>query len=166
MPLTPEELHQLIEKLDVVSEEMATHGAKLAVTDQRSRKARSTATVGVIAAIIGLAVGAGGILVGASARATADDINASRRESRESSCIQANVTTKANREALVNGLLAVFPPGQELSENQKKVVERYSAQVEEALPYRDCSEKGVNAYFRDPPVDPALPPTSTTTTRG
>lgn len=165
MPLTPDELHVLVAKLDEVSHDMAIHGEALKVTDRRAVRARSVARVATVAAIVGVVVGAGAVLVAVSARATADDIEASRNESRVNGCIQANVTTKANRQALVNGLLAVFPPGQEPTEMQQKIIARYTQQVDEALPYRDCSARGIDAYFAHPPIDPALPPT-TTTTRG
>lgn len=163
MPLTPEELAHLMVKMDELGHEMAVHGAALKVTDRRSRWARTVGTIGVIAGIIGGVVGAGGVLVGASARATAEDVADARREAQVGSCIQANVTTERSREALVNGLLAILPPGQEPTEKQQEIVDRYTKQVEEALPFRSCSPAGIEAYLRNPPADPATVQTSSTT---
>lgn len=156
MPLTSEELSALIAKLDEVTAEMVDHGARLEVTDKRSRKASNTARVGIIVGIIGACVGIGGVLVGVEARATAEELAKSRRESQASGCVQANITTQANRAALVQGLLAIIPPGQEPTESQQEIVRRYTSQVEAALPFRDCSERGLAAYYDHPPADPAL----------
>lgn len=170
MPLSADELHHLIDKLNELSADMATHRAALQVADRRSRRARLTATVGVVAAVIGGVVGAGGVIVGASAQTTADDLAQSRRETQQSSCVQANLTNQRTRQALIDGVEVVAAPDARRTEAEQARVDRfvvaYTAKVNAALPYRDCSRRGIEAYFAHPPDDPALGAATTTTTTG
>ena len=169
MPLSPEEYHVLVEKIDESNHEMARLSARLATADKRARWARSVAIVGVIAGIMGGAVGAGGVIVGASAQATADALAASRRETQQSACVQANLTNQRTRDALIAGVEVVAAPDPRRSEMEQARVDRfvvaYTASVQRALPYRDCSRRGIELYFANPPDDPALgePPGGTTT---
>lgn len=170
MPLTPEELDVLVGKIDESNHEMARLSARLVTADKRARWARSVAIVGVVVGIVGGAVGAGGVIVGASAQATADDLAESRRETQQSSCVQANLTNQRTRQALIDGVEVVASPDARRTEAEQARVDRfvvaYTAKVNAALPYRSCTPEGIAAYFRNPPVDPALGPETTTTTTG
>lgn len=169
MPLTHDELDELIVKLDELGDQMVDHRAALVVADRRSRRARLTATVGVVAGIIGGVVGAGGVIVGASAQATADALADSRRETQQAACVQANLTNQRTRDALIAGVGVLAAPDPRRTEAEQARVDRfvveYTASVQRALPYRDCSKRGIELYYEHPPDDPALgePPATTTT---
>jgi len=159
----------LVGKIDESNREMASLSARLATADRRARWARSVAIIGVIAGIVGGAVGAGGVIVGASAQATADDLAESRRETQQSACVQANLTTWRTRGALIAGIQVLAAPDPRRTEAEQARVDRfvveYTTSVHNALPYRDCSPRGIAQYFAHPPDDPALgePPATTTT---
>ena len=167
MPLTPEELDVLVHKIDESNHEMARLSARLSTADKRARWARSVAIVGVVAGIIGGAVGAGGVIVGASAQATADDLAESRRETQQSSCVQANVTNHRTRQALIAGVQVLAAPDPRRTEAEQARVDRfvveYTNSVSASLPYRDCSRRGIDLYFAHPPDDPALGVSTITT---
>lgn len=159
MPLTPETAGALISTIDVLNTEVA--GLRLAMinADRRARWARSVAIVGVVVGIIGGAVGFGGILVGASAQDTADEIERSRREVSVSSCVQQNVQTSRTREALVAGVSVLAqptdPPRSPAAQQRvDEFVRTYTDSVEQKLPYRDCSKEGITNYLKNPPPDP------------
>lgn len=168
MPLTPDELHEFITHLDELSREIATHRALLAVTDRRSRWAKKVAAIGVIIGVLGIMVGAGAVSVGASARATAHDNAAIRKEQQVAACIQANLNTQRTREALIAGVSVLTQPDPRRTPNEQAGVDRfvveYTGHVNGALPFRDCSAKGILSYYANPPADPALGAGVTTTT--
>lgn len=143
--------------------EMETVEGDLRANERATSSANRVAMVATVAAIVGVVVGLVGIGVAVDGRSTANTVRgiqkaqiADRKDARTSSCVQANVATKSNRAALVDALIAVLPPGTTPTEAQQAIVERYRAQVEESLPYRDCSDKGIADYFEDPPADPAI----------
>lgn len=80
-----------------------------------------------------------------------------RDRSRIASCVESNVRTKAERDALKNSLLTFVPDGTILTPEQQAVFDRYSDEVDNTLSYRDCSPPGIEAYLSDPPNDPAKP---------
>lgn len=159
MPLTPDELHQLVDKLDELSRDIAAHKAALAVADRRSRWARTAALVGILVGVLGVAVGIGGAIFGVNAQATADDIARERTDARAGACVQANVTTQRTRDALIAGVSVIDVPDPNRSPDRQQAIDRfianYTAHIEAALPYRDCSAAGIAAYFTHPPADPA-----------
>lgn len=159
MPLNPEEASALVSTIDVLNTEVAGLRIAMLTADQRARWARRVAIVGVVVGIIGGAVGFGGILVGASAQETADDIEISRREASVSSCVQQNVQTARTRAALVAGVAVVAaptdPPRSAASQQRAdEFVRTYTDQTNQKLPYRDCSKEGIANYLRNPPPDP------------
>lgn len=164
MPTSSPDFIPFIESVDKLAVEIAAHKAQLTIADRRSRWARTASMVGIVVGVVGIAVGLGGAVFGLAAQTTADDLADSRRETQVSACVQQNVTTERVRVALVQSLLAILPPGQEPTDAQKLIVDRYTTQVEQALPYRSCSEAGIKAYFDHPPADPAATQTSSTTT--
>ena len=170
MPLTPDELHTLVDTLDDVEKEMTGLRIALATTDRRSRWSRSVAVVGVVAGIIGGAVGIGGVVVGASAQATADDLATTRTEAQVSACVQDNLATRRTRDALIAGVSVLAQPSPTRGPNEQASVDRfvveYTRHISNALPFRDCSPGGIASYYEHPPVDPALGAGLTTTTTG
>jgi hypothetical protein len=160
MPLSPEELHSLVGTLDSLKSEMTNLRIALATADKRARWARSVAIVGVVVGIVGGSVGLGGVVVGVSARATADDLAQTRKESQVASCVQSNLTTQKTRSALIAGVSVLTQPNPNRGPNEQAGVDRfvveYTRNVHSALPYRDCSAEGINRYYENPPVDPAL----------
>lgn len=129
--------------------------------------ARKVGKRGVVVGILGVVVGLVGIAVGADGRQTAKDNKdiiatqtKDRQEARLGSCIQSNVAVKKTREALVAGLgVFIVPiPGREEAELQRleQLLADFELAVNKALPYRDCSDKGIDKFFEDPPRDPAL----------
>lgn len=168
MPLTPDELHHLVDTIEGLGREMTSLRVALATTDRRARWSRSVAIIGVVAGIIGGAVGLGGVAVGVSARATADDLAKTRKDAQISGCVQSNLAIQRTRDALTAGVSVLTQPDPRRGEVEQARVDRfvieYSKHVNNALPYRDCSEGGIAAYYENPPVDPALGSGLTTTT--
>lgn len=168
MPLTPDELGQFITTIDQLTREMRVHEQLLETTNKRSRWAQKVAIIGVGVGLTGLAVGIGGIIFGVAAQATADDLAESRRESQVSACIQANETTERTRDALIAGVSVLTQPDARRTDAQQASVDRfvveYTRHVDGALPFRDCSRRGIDAYYANPPVDPALGGATTTST--
>lgn len=169
MPLNPSELQALVSTIDVLNAEVAGLRQVMVHADKRAKWARSVAIVGVVAGIIGGAVGIGGVVVGASAQATADDLAAARQESLVSGCVQSNLQTQRTREALIAGVSVLTQPDPRRSEAERIALDRfaieYTRTVNNALPYRDCSPGGIRSYYAHPPTDPALaggPVTSST----
>lgn len=159
MPLTPDELNTLVHSIDVLNTEVSGLRAAMINADRRARWARSVAIVGVVAGIIGGAVGLGGVMVGASAQRTADDIEVSRQEAGVSSCVQANVQMERTRAALVAGVSVLAQPSDPprsaaAQERIDEFVRTYTASVEQKLPFRDCSREGIANYLKNPPPDP------------
>lgn len=161
------DFYRLISTIDALSRDIAGHKDALVVADRRSRWARTASVVGILVGIIGIAVGTGGAIFGASAQATADDLARSRQEGRVAGCVQGNITTQRTRAALVAGVSVLAAPNQGRSESGQAAVDefvrRYTAQIEQALPYRDCSARGIDIYYDHAPTDPATVQTSSTT---
>lgn len=171
MPLSPDELHTLLDTTNELAKEMTGLRLALATADRRSRWARTVGTVGVVVGIIGGAVGLLGVAVGVSAQDTADTNAKIRKETQVSACIQSNLTTQRTRDALIAGVSVLTQPNPNRGANEQASVDRfvveYSRHIQAALPFRDCSSGGITAYFLNPPIDPALGslivPTTTTT---
>ncbi len=167
MPLSPEELARFISTVDTLTLEMRVHEEKLVATNKRSARAQNVATIGVAVGIFGVVVGLGGILAGLTARATADDLKQARRDGRVATCIQSNLQTQRTREALLSGVSVLTQPDARRGAAEQTALDRfvveYGRKVDASLPYRDCSERGIEAYYRHPPDDPALGRMTTTT---
>jgi len=144
--------------------EMEGLKVQLAGANRRSAAAKNVAVIGIVAAVVGLAIGAGGLVYADKAQDTADDVariqderRAEQADARVSSCIQQNVTTQRTRNALISGVSVLAPGDGEdgASPRVREFIAGYTARVEKALPYRDCSPEGIAAYFDKPPGDPA-----------
>lgn len=131
------------------------------LTDTREALTRRIVRASLAVALALLAA-LGAVVIGARARATANDLSefvsdveADRAAARVSSCVQANATTESQRAAMVGALRALAPPGS-LSPSGQAALDKYEDEVDARLPYRDCSPAGIAAFFKDPPVDPAV----------
>lgn len=86
-----------------------------------------------------------------------DDQNTDRASRSYGSCVQFNVKQDADRDAIVQGIVASlresFP-----SERTEAFVMTFEpklrANVERLLPYRDCSPAGIEEFLKHPPPDP------------
>ncbi len=78
-----------------------------------------------------------------------------------SACIQFNAQRAEIRAALKDSLVTLVPDPAAISENQRAQLDRYSTSVDAKLPFRDCTPSGLEQYFKNPPADPALTPTTT-----
>lgn len=145
-------------RLQSTDDTLRTTNRKLATTNEELAKAGKRSWWSLVAGGIGILVGIIGVIYGVNAKATTDDINDSRRESRVGSCVQANANTKATREALVAGVAVLALPnperGMDAQQRLDEFVANYSKAVEAKLPYRDCSEAGITRFFEHPPADP------------
>lgn len=173
MPLQSENLVVLIGKLDELAVEMKGLSGALKATDQKAKWAKRAATVGIAVGIIGCMVGVIGLVAGWKANDTADQLAQSRREGQISSCVQSNLTTERIRAALIQGVSVVSQPNPNRTEAEQASIDRfvteYTLRTNSALPYRDCTPRGIEIYYEHPPADPALSPpiitSSTTVTR-
>lgn len=167
MPLSPEELERFIGTIDQLTAEMRTHEKMLETANRRAAWAKKAAIVGVAVGIAGTVVGFGGLIFGVGAQASTDDLAATRKESQVSSCVQANETTQRTRDALIRGVSVLTQPDPRRGPNEQASVDRFVVQytrgVEAALPFRDCSIRGIRSYYENPPTDPALGGATTTT---
>lgn len=138
---------------------------EVALRDHGRRLARLAvlATVSVGIAVVGLIVGGIGVKAAAEANRASDDLGAfvastevERASQRVAACVQFNVQRAETRGAMKLSLRALGPPGV-LTPEQMAVFEKYNAAVDLQLPFRDCSPAGLDAYYKSPPPDPAVP---------
>lgn len=80
--------------------------------------------------------------------------NADRASRSYGSCVQFNVTQQNEREAIVGGIVETFRPLAADVARLEAFAADLRANVEQRLPYRDCSPAGIEAFLRDPPPDP------------
>lgn len=135
---------------------MERHRQTVLRADRRSK-------AGIIFGIIGVTVAIIATIYAISARDTSRDVKelneaviADRADARVAACVQYNVQRDEVRRAVKDALVALAPPSQPLTPAQREVVDRYAAEVDAKLPYRDCTPAGLDAYFKNPPTDPAL----------
>jgi hypothetical protein len=76
-------------------------------------------------------------------------------EAQYADCVQHNVVQADARRATLAVINAALD-SRELNAEQLAVLDRIEATTIENYPFRDCSEEGIDAYFADPPADPAL----------
>lgn len=95
------------------------------------------------------------------AREATEAANQSRQDARESACVQSNVATDKARKALTNSILVLVPGAKtpdDLNPEQRERYDAYEASVTAALPYRDCTQSGIEEFYDNPPADPARQP--------
>lgn len=170
MPLSPEDLSRFISTVDALTLEMRVHEEKLMAANRRSARAQNVATIGVVVGIVGVVVGIGGAIFGLTAQSTTEDLKQARRDGRIATCVQSNLQTQRTREALLSGVSVLTQPDPRRSNTEQAAVDRfvveYGRKVDGSLPYRDCSERGIDIYYQHPPADPALGRVTTTTKGG
>lgn len=99
----------------------------------------------------------------ADLKSLVDQQAADRLRNSRGSCIQFNVDQKNKREAQVQGLVDTFRLFVTDTSKLDDFAAAYRARLEVLLPYRDCSDAGVDKFLKNPPPDPA---TTTTTVPG
>lgn len=127
---------------------MERHRQTVLRADRRSK-------AGIIFGIIGVSVAVVATIYAIDARDLQQEYERDQANNRVSACIQFNAQRNEIRQALKDALIALAPPDRPLTPTQQATVDRYAAEVDLKLPYRDCSPAGLEAYFKAPPADPA-----------
>lgn len=160
---TPNDLQRFYAAVDSLSTDIAAHKTTInnaiAHANQQSEDAKKTARRGVAVGAFGILVGIVSLVIGYNAKATADDIESSRREAIKAGCIQQNVQTDRTRAALVAGVAVVAAPtdpprSADAQQRADEFVRTYTDQTSQKLPYRDCTDEGISSYIKNPPPDP------------
>jgi hypothetical protein len=120
--------------------------------EKRRRKGRNIMTGCLVVLVLAIVSTVWGV---SSVRDNVRENEANRAQARISACVQANVTTERQRAALVSSILTFADDPLNLSPGEQALLDRYTAEVEKQLPYRDCSPEGIDLYYEDPPADPA-----------
>lgn len=160
--IPPADITEMLTTMDRLSEEIRALRKELG--EQRELHTRELHTMNVrarrmkiLTIILALLVIVGCVFTYQN-RKTLEDFHTQRTESRRGACIQFNVTTQGQRTALHNALLTFVPDPDNMTAEQKTSLTKFDDAVENALPYRDCSDDGIDAYYSDPPPDPAVKP--------
>lgn len=126
--------------------------------EEGRRSNRKRATVAIVLAFVVFAAVIGTLVW--SVRSNGDRIdaqNADRRDRSRGSCIQFNVQQDRDREAIVRGVIDGLKPVV-TSEEGAQFLEAFEpslrVSVVAQLPYRDCSQAGIDAFLQNPPPDP------------
>ncbi len=83
------------------------------------------------------------------------DIEQTREENQVGSCIQTNVLIEGARRAVVGGAEALLAISSQFTDAQKAtIITTYRDAIELALPFRDCSTRGIADFLDHPPPDP------------
>jgi hypothetical protein len=153
----PDRVLSQAEKLTNALTEMTD---RLEVLDKRSLRNRRAMWVCFAIACLAIVSTITSLIYAKDAHQSTAAIIANRTESRTTQCLNENNRAQAERTALVGALKAIIPPGVTLRPDQQAALDRYKAEAEELLPFRDCSPAGIKSYYTNPPDDPAV----TTTT--
>lgn len=147
-PPTMEQVDRLIHTIGDLQLELA---ATRAVVERQYSRTRTAILLSVLAtALVFLS---GGLVISnyQATRATTQI----RDEARIVTCVQENVGILNTRVAISDSIVALVPPGEVLTFEQEQRVAAYSARVTELLPFRDCSDEGIESYYDHLPEDPA-----------
>lgn len=160
---TEHQLERLVTSMDALSLRIEEVRDELHKANLRTRILK---VVSVLLAIVLVVVGAAVY----ETRQATRTINTERAERTTIGCVRDNVETAGFRFALVTTLarsisvLAEDPDN--LTAQEQAVLDVYTDAARdtaaEALPYRDCSPAGIEAWFSSTPIDPA----TTTTVAG
>lgn len=159
----PNQVERLIHSITDLQGQISQHGKQLQEAEHRSRFARGVALFAILVGLFATIVGAYAIYTSNDAHDAVEKVESfleqqtiDRQQQLVSACIQFNAQRFEVRTAVKDALVALVPPGQPLTEAQQATAARYGAEVDEKLPYRDCSPAGLERYFKNPPVDPAV----------
>lgn len=128
--------------------------AELADSTRLAKRANINSTLAAVALVLVAIVAFIGWQSNSStlARFEADRVDRSR-----GSCAQFNVNQRNQRDAIVNGLIDTFRPlvTPEKGDQFRQFSADLRANVDRQLPFRDCSDAGIEEFLRNPPPDPA-----------
>jgi hypothetical protein len=150
-PPTRSQITQLDAKLDLTVSEIEELKPLV-------RRSNSRSKVGLFVGLIGVIVGAIGLLTAFYAREASKEIRSTRTESRIAACQQDNVLIASTRGAITDSILALAANPNELTSVEQLLYDAYAARVANGLPFWDCSPAGIVAYYENPPVDPGATP--------
>jgi hypothetical protein len=150
---TPASMAQIDQLTTLIDHDLVPSLAATRKVVERSAK-RSRIAFILSGISIVLILMAGGVVL--QNRDAIHDANELRDEILLISCVQDNVSTQKDRDALVGSLITLADDPNKLTTEEQALVDAYSKRVEELLPFRDCSEDGIEAYYNNLPPDPAL----------
>lgn len=148
LPPTMEQVDRLIHTIGDLQLELA---ATRAVVERQYSRTRTAILLSVLATAL---VFLSGGLVLSNYQATRATTQV-RDEARVVTCVQENVGILNTRVAISESIVALAPAGTALTFEQEQRVAAYADRVTELLPFRDCSEEGIESYYEHLPMDPA-----------
>jgi hypothetical protein len=145
---TQTQVDELLAAIAALNDEIELHRRDLRRMNFRNRLLAVTAGL-LTAALIAVAV------VVVHNERTLRAVNRSREERTAINCVRDNVAIEGQREALIDSILTFAADPSHLTEAELAALDEYTEAVEIALPFRDCSAEGIDAYFDTIPDDPA-----------
>lgn len=166
LPPTQGQIAELLASMGVLSEEMDHLRLELHRANLRTRIAKFAAISAILLTLV-----AGWLAV--EARHQTDEITDYRANAQVASCIQTNNLIVGIRGGIVQagiaGIVTFAPDPEHLTADEQVKLAAYAAALaqgaEDAVPFRDCSEEGLAAYYSATPTDPATQPTVPITIR-
>lgn len=167
--VSPEVLiDRFIDAVADLGRELNTHKRQLIVTENRSLWARRAAIASFALGALGVVAAVLALVFGVRAKASADDIIAVRDGAREAACIQENAQSDRERDSQIQGLGLALSSSPLIDKTDpedvaayNRFIERYATRVRKELPFRDCTDEGLELYFEQPPIDPVTTDTTT-----
>jgi hypothetical protein len=155
-PITGEDVRALRDETHTLAASVDKFATKAQVAEVRrlANRANINSTLAVLALVLACIVA---FIGWQSNSSTLDRFEADRLDRSRGSCVQFNVNQHNQRDAIVNGLVDTFRPL--VQPGREAELDTFAASlrtnVDNQLPYRDCSDAGIEAFLRNPPQDPA-----------
>lgn len=164
----PNDFGRFFERIDSLTLDMVDLKTSLVKTresvdrvDERAGQMRKVGWASLGTGLVSLIVAALALIGAGNTRQDADDRADEQAQARVSACIQFNAQRQELRETFVGSLVAIMdlnpPDTPEEDQRRSTIVSTYRGTVEAQLPYRDCSDGGIDRYLSNPPADPNDP---------
>jgi hypothetical protein len=154
----PDQVAVLIKTLQEADTEMRSLRVTMEEANKRSKAALIVAALGVLVGLIGIYAGLTAHQASNKANEVAMEFEAQQKQTLISACVQFNVQRAELRDTFKKTLRSLAPvPDEQLTAQQKTQLTTYSAAVDTNLPFRDCSDAGIEQYYSNPPADPNGP---------
>lgn len=147
-PPTSADVRRLIESIGDLHDELVEHRRIVKNSNRLAWGSIVLAVVGVVCVIVAL-------IVVAQNHASIRELEQARAEARKITCDNENALSMRLHEKLPAALLALAPPGTDLTAEQQARLDAYTASVVAGFPFRDCTPEGIAAYYSTPSTDPA-----------
>jgi hypothetical protein len=148
-PISTGQLDDLIGAIKALQGELSATRVVVEKSVKNSRTARVLSIISIALFLVSF-----GLFV--SNYKTIHSIDRVRDEARVVACVQENVGIASERVAISESIVALAPPGTVFTPDQEARIAAYGDLVDKLLPFRDCSDEGIAAYYADLPEDPAL----------